>query len=630
MNISLDPYESYLQRADQLFQAGEVVQAGQIWQAILKRVPGHERAQAGLYQVKLHFDARATQDGLGDAPPKENPRDTATGLPQAPAKALLAPPNPSDLSRALDRGCALYDAGQVEDALRIWEEILEQDPGNNLANGYLQQARRILAQAPAPAAAPAPIPAPAEAPETEKLLREGCTLYDMGEVEGALAKWERALALDSAHVLARQYVNDARRELGRPPLDMEAAPPSLDVPAEATTQGNEDKGEDTLARIVKEGVQLYDMGMAEEAIERWKQVLEADPQHTEAQGYIEMAANESRQALLPRPSPEPKQPQLDPLAPLFSDARELVQRQQFAEAGDVFQQILQCRPEDAQALQGYQQARTLAAAQSLPPQAAPPPPEEIQAPASVIPPAAIEREPAPSRKGLSINNLLRKGSLPPWALSPKVLITTIGVFFALIIISYIVHSFRQDRALAAAVLSRRGEVLAPVQRSTQIPDLAESPAAIRKEAEGALGEDSLLAYFRTQELLRLNPGDASAGQLLERARGALSSTVSGSYSLPDFEKLVQIGDLDGADKLMDGLLRMDPDNPLLRERAGRVWLAKAQVYASKERWQDARDALRRGRAAFPQDKAWRGRLRLLEQIQAMNKAERVNWIQMLG
>ena len=141
---------------------------GRSGQAVLKRVPGHERAQAGLYKVKLHFDARATQDGLGDASPKEgNPRDTATALPEgAPSRAPLAPPSPSDLTRALDRGCALYDAGQVEDALRIWEEVLEQDPDNNLAKGYLQQAKRILAQAtplppePAPVLAQVPVPTP--------------------------------------------------------------------------------------------------------------------------------------------------------------------------------------------------------------------------------------------------------------------------------------------------------------------------------------------------------------------------------------------------------------------------------------------------------------------------------------
>ena len=115
-----------------------------------------------------------------------------------------------------------------------------------------------------------------------------------------------------------------------------------------------------------------------------------------------------------------------------------------------------------------------------------------------------------------------------------------------------------------------------------------------------------------------------------KPREGSPARFQGSYALPDFEKLVQIGDLDGADKLMDGLLRMDPDNPLLRARAGRVWLAKAQVFASKERWGDAKDALRRGRAAFPQDKIWRTRLRLLEQIQSMGKAERASWIQLLG
>ena len=56
----------------------------------------------------------------------------------------------------------------------------------------------------------------------------------------------------------------------------------------------------------------------------------------------------------------------------------------------------------------------------------------------------------------------------------------------------------------------------------------------------------------------------------------------------------------------------------------------AQLYASKERWTDAREKLRRGRAMFPQEKIWQARLRLLEQIQALPKNERQNWIAILG
>jgi len=636
MSPEPDPYESYLQRADQLFQAKEVVQAGQIWQAILKRVPGHERAQAGLYQVKLHFDSRATQDGLVENPePAEGTaRDTATALPQGtPSHAPLAPFGSSDLTRALEKGCALYDVGQVEDAQRIWEEVLELDPDNSLAKGYLQQARRILAQAQVGSLVPPPPdPVPeAEGAEAEMFLREGCTLYDMGEVEGAITKWERALAADPDHPLARQYANDARKELGLPPLEL--GPIAEQLPPPAAPQVLEE-GDTPLDRLLKEGVQLYDMGMAEEAAALWERVLETSPQHPEALGYLEMARREAHQAPPPpRPEPTPP-PQPDPLLTLFTDAEELFNRQRFVEAGDLYQRILQRRPDDPRALHGYQQARTLATAQvqvQVQPKAAKPEvPEESTPPPQVQAPAAIEGKSVTSRKGLDFAALLHFDALPPWALAPRVLMGTIGGFFALLVVSFIIHSFRQDRALATAVASRRGEVLAPVSRSTQILDLTESPEAIRKEAEGAIGEDSLLAYFRAQELVRLRPTDPTASQLLERARGGLSSTVSGSFSLADFEKLVQIGDLDGADKLMDGLLRVDPDNPLLRERAGRVWLAKAQVFASKERWGNAKEALCRGRAAFPQDKTWRGRLKLLEQIQAMDKAERISWVQLFG
>ena len=62
-----DPFEAYLKRATDLFEAGDIVRAGQIWQAILKKVPDHQVARAGLYRVKLYFDSRATQDGLVQA-----------------------------------------------------------------------------------------------------------------------------------------------------------------------------------------------------------------------------------------------------------------------------------------------------------------------------------------------------------------------------------------------------------------------------------------------------------------------------------------------------------------------------------------------------------------------------------
>ena len=44
----------------------------------------------------------------------------------------------------------------------------------------------------------------------------------------------------------------------------------------------------------------------------------------------------------------------------------------------------------------------------------------------------------------------------------------------------------------------------------------------------------------------------------------------------------------------------------------------------------AREALRLGRAMFPQDPTWPARLKLLEAIQDMAKPDRTPWIQLLG
>ena len=43
-----DTYESYLLQAEALFAEGEVVKAGQIWQAILKQQPTHAVARERL------------------------------------------------------------------------------------------------------------------------------------------------------------------------------------------------------------------------------------------------------------------------------------------------------------------------------------------------------------------------------------------------------------------------------------------------------------------------------------------------------------------------------------------------------------------------------------------------------
>jgi len=636
MSTAKDPYESYLQRASQLFDSGDVVKAGQIWQAILKKNPDHEAARAGLYRVKQYFDARATQDGLGG---------TKRPLPAEPAPSVAAMlPELSEIPKLLEQGCVLYDSGHVEDAIGKWDLVLQMDPGNAMAKGYINGAKRtqghqgnsdaaakqirdtadFAKEIPVPEAAPvrvppvqaapvqvtpvltAPPPPPAPAPaievDVEKFLRDGCTLYDMGQVEDALKKWERALIAEPSHALARTYVRDARKELGLPPLeenDVPTPPQESEVPEPVPLSAEEAQNDEHLEQLIREGVQLFDMGMTLEAIQKWKQVLVSSPGHQDAKAYLVMAERElnSTASAPTGTSPGITAPAKPQAAPQRMPSPALEHRT-----------LIEMVPDPS-------------------PAAVEPPPSTPVAP----PKALTAATSAPARKGLEMPRFMQGFSLPSWMNSPRIVLGAIVGIVVLIAGGIFYHKWKLDSQLRESVAAYRAEALMPVARNVQITSLEESPENILKEAERALGEDPLISYFRTQELIRINPSDGAAIQLLERARAELVKIASSSkVTLKDYEQQLQQGDLDSANKTIAQLLAQLPEDPALKERAARLFLALAQIHATKERWQDAEDCLKRGRALFPSDKSWNARLKLLENLHQMPKNERPQWVQLLG
>ncbi len=455
MAVALDPFESYLKRAADLFEAGDIVQAGQIWQAILKKRPEHEVARAGLYKVKLYFDARATQGGLVGPKPSVEVEDARTTQ-----GALPRPPDP-EVTRLLEQGCILYDAGHVEDAVTRWVQVLAKDPDNVLAKGYISGARRTLGQ-PAPAATPLVATSPAEPPpaapvaslvaapalapteESDRLLRDGCTLFDMGQLEDALKKWEQILARDPAHALARAYVQDARRELGLPPLAEGARP---DAAAAAAPEPNPLSAPDADSErtLIRDGVQLYDLGMIQEAKEKWQQVLALVPGHADAEAYLAMARKD-----LAVPATVPA---VRPVAP-----------------------VLPPREPQPQAVQPRPMALELVFDEP----AAAPEPEPLPQP--VTPPSQLTARNQKVRKGLNLPELLRGISLPAWVASPAFILGTIAGLVILVIGSFYFLQHRKDQALKQAVAAFRASAVSPVARSSEIANLEQTPEAIRQEA----------------------------------------------------------------------------------------------------------------------------------------------------
>jgi len=583
-----DPYAPYLRQADDLFAQGELIKAGQIWQAILKQQPAHAAAREHLLALRQSLLAQREAEAQEAAAPPPPP------LPPAPEPPPIAEP------------------------------------------------------APAPVPVPPPAaPAPSSV-EPHRLVIEGCTLYDMGQVPDALQKWEQVLAIDPTHSLALGYANGARRELGLPPLQA-SAPTPMAKPAPAA--------EEDVANLLREAVQLYDMGLTEEAISKWEHVLVLEPHREEIQGYLRQARQEltlpgaqsAPQAPAPMPAPAPASvptqatsPDAQALALKLRQADHLLSLQRHDEAAFTYQQALGLAPGHPEALAGLERCHRPQAASaptargiSLDPQGRiamvdEEPTSFTTDTDKVEPPASLTRTASAPREGLSLPGRLQEASSGlPWLREPKIWAMAGGGALVLIVGLYALHTYRQDQELKEAVKAARLVAVAPVLQQAQAPDLSELPAAILREGETVLEADPLRAYCRAQAVLVQNPGDAAAAQLLEKARAGLPGGASGA-SLPEFQKHLQNGDLDAAAKVMDGLLRAQPDDTALRARAGRLHLALCGAHVGQGNWNDAAEDLHRGRALFPSDKSWQARLQLLERVKTMPKSQQAAWLPLLG
>jgi len=197
----------HLEFASRLFDVGEVVKAGQIWQAILKREPSCPDALAGLLKVKEALAGRVSDEpDRQDAPSSANDAVPAAPVPAADFDAFLA------------KGCSLYDKGDPRGALEAWESALAVDPSHALVLSYIRGVRRELGLPVQDGAAPQPRILPAaeqrapspHADEVERLLESGVKSYEKGRFEKARLDWEKALALDPDNGLTKGYLGLVR------------------------------------------------------------------------------------------------------------------------------------------------------------------------------------------------------------------------------------------------------------------------------------------------------------------------------------------------------------------------------------------------------------------------------------
>ncbi len=494
--------------------------------------------------------------------------------------------------------------------------------------------------------------APAEDADIDLLIRQGCTLFDMDQIEDALARWEEVLKIEPNHRLALEYVASARQELARQAARFETAQPiqladpldgsaatSAPVQDLASTDTGEGIFESRLFTLLQQGLQLYDQGNTDGAMAQWREMLALDPDNEDAKAYLSMAQKDTSAISLKDVGRATGSFALKaPGKPLDADALEqkcrqgerLMRLNRLEQAEFAFELALSQDPQHERALRGLEQVKALLI--ERPPEARPEPESGgSRDNTAVMPPAALTAPGQAARGGLALPKPIADMTRDyPWMKSKAVWAGVAGVMLLLVVGGFVFHQRRLDAKLAADRASFSGAALAQVSRGNEAPDLSEKPASIRTEAELAVGDDPVRAYHRAKEFLRLNPSDISAAQLLDRARVALNEGTPRPATLTDYQKHLSQGDLESAEADIDALLRIKPDDGELMQRASRLYLMLAQLQASKERWAEAKDVLRKGRALNPADRAWQGRIKLLEKIPDQPKAERPGWIAFLG
>ena len=177
----------------------------------------------------------------------------------------------AEIERRLARGRRGFSSGDHGAAERAFASVLELDPNNETAQGYLAFIERIREQesepAPAPASPASASPPPA-APEPREVRASDAEIRSAGMARNALAaerrgdafeaiRWDlRALRADPKNARARRHLDALRRRL---------AP---EVPG-----------------LIEAGRRRFQQEDLESALDLWRRALLIDPDNVDAREY---------------------------------------------------------------------------------------------------------------------------------------------------------------------------------------------------------------------------------------------------------------------------------------------------------------------------------------------------------
>lgn len=191
MRVNPAEYELYIQNAKREQGRNRFNEAIVEWGKVLSLNPENTEAANNIKISKQRIRRRQRE---------EEERIRQEQIEEARAELM------ERINELLQRADRMQTNGQHQDAIDIWKEVLEIDPGNSEAERGIKNSEEALA---------AEIPDGVDEAEIERIYREGLILFHNGDYRGAIREWDRVLMLAPNHERARNNRAIAEQRLGR-------------------------------------------------------------------------------------------------------------------------------------------------------------------------------------------------------------------------------------------------------------------------------------------------------------------------------------------------------------------------------------------------------------------------------
>jgi tetratricopeptide (TPR) repeat protein len=133
---------------------------------------------------------------------------------------------------AYNQGIRFFLDGQYDRALQVWNRLLASSPDRSNLREYIEKAEKMKLQE---EIASLKLKQMQQNDKGDRLIRQGYTLYRLGQTDKAITLWERALAIDPSSSEAASALKEARakRELLKGQDSIEASSKVEELNSEA-------------------------------------------------------------------------------------------------------------------------------------------------------------------------------------------------------------------------------------------------------------------------------------------------------------------------------------------------------------------------------------------------------------